>query len=223
MRLFSFTPLASGGLEIRTWDHATLSRRKSSAVTCPPVASFSLAAKSQDGCVRPRLSRLMVVRSALAETANCSSVTPDRSIQSPNFMAQIGALDARACQAPKAWDAVDRRSMRAHDAHMPAVAKPRPEAPNFFVAWREHRGISQEAAADAIDYDRTSLGRLENGIIAYEAWHLEALAKLYKCSRGDLLDRDPNSLPPLDISGLSEQQQRLITEMAEAFRLSEAS
>ncbi|MGE3419348.1 MAG: helix-turn-helix transcriptional regulator [Bradyrhizobium sp.] len=63
---------------------------------------------------------------------------------------------------------------------------------HFIKEWREHRGLTQEQAAERVQLDRTTLGRIENRRIAYTQPILEALAEAYSCEPWDLLHRDPS-------------------------------
>lgn len=165
--------------------------RKSSAVTAPPDAAFSFAANSHDGRFIPRRMRLIVTRSTDTVSASFSSVSPLRDIQSLIFMVH-GAWDARACQAPRGSDAVDNLQACTQHARMPPVPKPRPQQDTFIRAWREFRGLSQEAAAGQMGIDRSTLSRIENGESPYDQPFLESAAPVYNCRVEDLLGTDPN-------------------------------
>ena len=53
-------------------------------------------------------------------------------------------------------------------------------------------GLRQETAAAALDVDRSTIAKWETGIAKPRADKLIAIAKLYNCSIGDLLDEDQN-------------------------------
>lgn len=75
---------------------------------------------------------------------------------------------------------------------MPAVRKPRPQRRTFLRQWREYRQLTQEAAAERIGMDRTTLSRIERGRVPYDQALLEAAADAYACEPADLLVRDPS-------------------------------
>lgn len=58
-------------------------------------------------------------------------------------------------------------------------------------AWRTHRGLTQEGLGERVGLSHTTIGRLENGKIAYTQRVLEALADALRCTPADLLMRDP--------------------------------
>lgn len=73
----------------------------------------------------------------------------------------------------------------------PVKRQPRQLRRHFFKEWREYRGLTQEQAADRLDIDRTSLGRVENRKTPYSQGLLEAAAEAYMCEPWDLLNVDP--------------------------------
>lgn len=76
---------------------------------------------------------------------------------------------------------------------MPPVPKPsRVRSRHFIKAWREHKGVSQEAAAEFLEISRANLSKVERGIVPYSQDLLEKMADLYSCSAGDLIMRDPS-------------------------------
>jgi transcriptional regulator with XRE-family HTH domain len=196
--------------------------RKSFADTSPPVTVVSLATSSQDGRFAPRLIRLIVDRSDPTIRASASSSSPAADIQSVSFMTPDSAYDARACQAQCASDAVDHSEESWCDpVAMAPVPKPRPRHATFLRAWRKHKGLTQEKAADRIGCDRTLLGRIENGKVPYNQMFLEAAADAYECEPADLLMRDPKS--PIwtvmdTIRQLSPADQERVVKIVETFR-----
>lgn len=136
-----------------------------------------------------------------------------------------------ACQEHCAPGAVDGAPHVRKVWGMPR-AKKRPEQPRelsvtFLRAYRKKAGFNQEKAAARFGIDRTTLGRIERGEVPYNPPLLKAAARLYGCTRGDLLDRDPNAppLPPplstpiLEAIGLlTAEQQALLIEMAKTFK-----
>jgi transcriptional regulator with XRE-family HTH domain len=61
----------------------------------------------------------------------------------------------------------------------------------FLIAWRKHRGMTVEAAADAIGVNKSTLSRIERGLSPYTQKVLENLALLYGCDPAELLIQDP--------------------------------
>lgn len=75
---------------------------------------------------------------------------------------------------------------------MPPVAKPHRELRRHFLKeWRLHRNLTQEQAADRMEIDRTTLGRVERRLIPYNQETLEAAAEAYSCDPWDLLNVNP--------------------------------
>jgi transcriptional regulator with XRE-family HTH domain len=75
---------------------------------------------------------------------------------------------------------------------MPSVAKPRRQLRrHFFKEWRKHRNLTQERAAERLNIDRTTLGRVENRILPYNQELLEAAAEAYQCDPWDILNVNP--------------------------------
>lgn len=61
---------------------------------------------------------------------------------------------------------------------------------NPFRKYRMKAGLLQETAAATLDVDRSTIAKWETGIAKPRADKLPAIAKLYSCSIGDLLDED---------------------------------
>lgn len=96
---------------------------------------------------------------------------------------------------------------------MAPVPKPRPKHLTFLKQWRKHRNLTQEKAADRIGIDRTTLGRIERGLVPYNQIFLEQAADAYRCEPADLLMRDPkNPIWTLmdTVRGLSPVQQKQV-------------
>ena len=75
---------------------------------------------------------------------------------------------------------------------MPSVAHPRRQLSRHFLQqWREHRGLSQEAAAQRLSISRTQLSKIENMRSPYSQGLLEAAAEAYGCGPADLIIRNP--------------------------------
>lgn len=67
------------------------------------------------------------------------------------------------------------------------------EKTHYLKEWRLHRGLSQDAVADAIGKSSNYLSELERGKKRYNADILEALADVYECTPSDLLGTDPEA------------------------------
>lgn len=77
---------------------------------------------------------------------------------------------------------------------MPKVRKPTPSLGRTFLReWRTFRELTQEKVAEAVGVNRAHISKIENGRAAYNQPLLEKLAALYRCTPGDLLDRDPRT------------------------------
>jgi transcriptional regulator with XRE-family HTH domain len=61
----------------------------------------------------------------------------------------------------------------------------------FLRNWRKFRELTLQRAADRLDIDYTTLGRIERGEVPYNQDLLERLAFAYGCEVTDLLDIDP--------------------------------
>lgn len=76
---------------------------------------------------------------------------------------------------------------------MPPVPKPkRPLSRTFLREWRKYNRMTQEQAAEPLNLDPTTLGRIERGLVPYDQRLLEAAAELYGCEPADLIMRNPN-------------------------------
>jgi len=58
-------------------------------------------------------------------------------------------------------------------------------------AWRKFRHLSRDAAAERVDIDGTTLGRIERGELPYNQDFLERIALVYGCEPSDILNIDP--------------------------------
>jgi len=79
---------------------------------------------------------------------------------------------------------------------MAPVKKPRAIlGAHYFRAWRDFRGINQEDAASAINVERGTLSKIENGKVPYQQQYVEGLARLYACRPSDLIGINPVRTP----------------------------
>jgi transcriptional regulator with XRE-family HTH domain len=93
----------------------------------------------------------------------------------------------------------------------------------FIRAWRQHRGYTIDAAADAIGSTGATLSRIERGLQPYNQDLLESLAVLYDCQPHELVGVDPESAAHnvvrlFDHVSVREQQRiyRVVEAMVEA-------
>lgn len=68
----------------------------------------------------------------------------------------------------------------------------------FFKEWREfrkknlsRRDFTQDAVAEKMNIERSSLTKIELGNIPYQQQYVEAAARIYDCTIADILMRDP--------------------------------
>lgn len=91
--------------------------------------------------------------------------------------------------------------------------------PNNLKAWREFRGLSQEALAAKVETTGTVISMLESGGRGLSAKWLRKLAPALDITPGHLLDHDPNDMPS-DILEIwmtaNAVQRRQISEVAKA-------
>jgi transcriptional regulator with XRE-family HTH domain len=73
----------------------------------------------------------------------------------------------------------------------PVKKPPHDRSATFIKAWRKFRKLSQEAAAERVDVDRTTLLKIEKGQLPYNQDFLEKLAFAYGCEVDELLKVDP--------------------------------
>jgi transcriptional regulator with XRE-family HTH domain len=90
----------------------------------------------------------------------------------------------------------------------------------FLKEWREHRQLSQEKLAEALDMTQGMISQLETGRINYTSNHLDLLAKALMCEPADLLTRDPNDpeAPWTLWESLPTQQRRQAIEILKALK-----
>lgn len=83
----------------------------------------------------------------------------------------------------------DSDSLAAHTAYMAE------EDRNYLKAWREFRGLSQEALADKVGTTKAVISLLENEKRPLSSKWLRKLAEALDSQPGHILDHDPNELP----------------------------
>lgn len=76
----------------------------------------------------------------------------------------------------------------------PRFKNDRPLGKHKIKAWREHRGLTQQAVADRIGTSKPTISRVERSVVPYTQDLLEALADLLLTSPQDLLAKDPEEV-----------------------------
>lgn len=69
--------------------------------------------------------------------------------------------------------------------------KPPKQRPHFVKAWRDFRGLTQDALAEKIQMSVATISQLETGDQGYRQATLEAIADALGTDPGSLLTRDP--------------------------------
>lgn len=92
-------------------------------------------------------------------------------------------------------------------------------------AWRDFRGLSQEALAARVDSTAATISRLENGHQPYTQPLLEALAEALACSPADIIMKPPGASNGLDkaIEGLSDPQRRQAEAIIRALKQADSA
>ena len=84
-----------------------------------------------------------------------------------------------------------------------------PPSPNFFRAWRDYCGFTQERLGELVDCTGSHLSQIENGKSGWSSSLLEAMAKYLEVEPAWLLGRDPND--PDSIWAIAEELAALPT------------
>lgn len=106
------------------------------------------------------------------------------------------------------------------------MAKPPSARPlNYLRAWREHRGMTQEQVAEALQRSHTTIGRWEKGNMRISEEDLARIAELYSATPNQL--RSPveqaKFVERLDklqdiIRGMDDNDFAIFMQVAEKFR-----
>jgi len=107
-----------------------------------------------------------------------------------------------------------------------ASPKRRVYKPTYLRAWREHRGLTQEALAARIEgmFDEetttATISRLENGKQPYGQALLEALAAALNCEPADIIRRPPGIEDEIRLvwSQLSPEKQKQAIDIIKVLR-----
>jgi len=107
-----------------------------------------------------------------------------------------------------------------------ATPKRRVYKPTHLRAWREHRGLTQEALAARIEgmFDEetttATISRLENGKQPYGQALLEALAAALNCEPADIIRRPPGIEDEIRLvwSQLSPEKQKQAIDIIKVLR-----
>lgn len=78
----------------------------------------------------------------------------------------------------------------------PVKKPPHTRLPHHLREWRKSRKLSQEALANRVGVDRTTLGKIERGILPYNQDFLERLADALSCEPAELLSVNPLAPDP---------------------------
>jgi transcriptional regulator with XRE-family HTH domain len=73
----------------------------------------------------------------------------------------------------------------------PVKKPPHDRHKTFLRNWRDYRGKVQDDVASDLEIDRTTLSKIERGVLPYNQDFLERLSMIYGCEASDLLDIDP--------------------------------
>jgi transcriptional regulator with XRE-family HTH domain len=98
-----------------------------------------------------------------------------------------------------------------------SMAEKRSFRPTYIKQWREYRGLSLRDLANRLPtsadgrplVSHATIGRIENGLIAYTQPVVEALAEALGCRVSDLLDRNPKEQSELiDLAAFDADQKQ---------------
>lgn len=186
------------------------SSKKSSAVISPPENSFSLPIVDQSGLTLPRRIRLTVTRETLIAAATSSSDKPRDSIKAERCdISELYVERTPEVKGKCTYGVVPLNHGGVHDAYMAGKAQkkvvPRFKeklGTTFIREWREFRGLTQGQVGERVGvylserglgdgYSHASIGRIENGKMAYTQPVLEAIADALNTDPASLLMRNP--------------------------------
>lgn len=112
----------------------------------------------------------------------------------------------------------------------PIPRNTKPLRQTFFRQWRDHVGLTQEAAAERLallldrpNFDRSLLSKIETAKSPYTQRILEAAAEAYGCEPEDILIRDPSKKDAIwsihdNLKKATPEQVEHIEITLEAFR-----
>lgn len=165
----------------------------------------------QSGLCKPRRMRLTVGRETPIAPATASSSALMRDMYSDKCMTRMYAQRT----SPVKWECTAHvlydQNHRVHDTHMARTKekkvvprfKEQKFRPTFIKQWRQAAGLTQEQLAERVGaylaaqgddtgYSYASIGRIENGKMAYTQPVLEAIADALQTDPASLLMRDPS-------------------------------
>jgi len=67
----------------------------------------------------------------------------------------------------------------------------KPRRQTFLRAWRKYRGMTQDQVAEILEMDRSTISKIENGVLPYDQDFLERTSLVYLCEPEDLISIDP--------------------------------
>jgi transcriptional regulator with XRE-family HTH domain len=93
----------------------------------------------------------------------------------------------------------------------------KPSHRTFIREWRKYRGHTLEELAEIMGVSAGALSNVETMKSGYTQGMLEELAKALACTEADLLGRDPNQAPGLNmvLDKATEAQRKQIENMAQ--------
>lgn len=176
------------------------SGRKSSAVTCPPVALAIFSATSRDGQPLPSQSEVIQPAETSISRAKSPRLMPLDLRYSASRMTVGFSLTETSPQEKFLSHCMDVGTGSAGHFGMTKTAQEpvietrfkRPFRPTFIRQWRKHRGLTLELLADRIGMSVGNLSMIERAKTGYTQETLEILADALQCEPADLLMRDPN-------------------------------
>lgn len=105
---------------------------------------------------------------------------------------------------------------------MPSVKRPgRTRHHTYIRQWRDFRRLTQDQVAERIGISRVNYGRIEAGKVPYNQDFLELCAEALKCTKADLLERDPVTESLVDqlravLGRATEDQQLIVLRVAKS-------
>ncbi len=99
----------------------------------------------------------------------------------------------------------------AQNVHMPK--KERNLGKTYLAEWRAASGMTLEALGDEIGRSHATISRIENQKQPYSQEILEAIAEVYRCEPGDLLNGPPPDPRTLQRANRLRQAMRIFLEL----------
>jgi transcriptional regulator with XRE-family HTH domain len=178
-------------------------RKKSLAVTSPPVTAAIFSATSREGHPVPSQSAVIQPPVTPMDCANSPRLMDLDSKYSASFMTEMFSPTKNSAQVKVlvplcGQDAAVHRnfSMAKRQARQEVKVQTRfkqpPFRPTFIRQWRKKRGLTLEACSERAGMSKGNLSNIETGKTGYSQATLEALADALQCDPVDLLVRNPS-------------------------------